>query len=123
MPYKPNFTDIRSTLIYNPAIIRTVGASVGNTAGSWRYLTSGSAVKQNSLSLIDGATIRNTGPNTAVLSVEGLSSGVFISGATADGFALVSNESLDMRVTDLSNIIFKSTSTTAVGVTLSYIAT
>jgi len=122
MPFKPNYTDIRSTKMRDPLIIRTVGASVSNTSSAWVYLNSGTTTRPSDFFLVDGVILTNPGPNTVVVSDQGLSSGTWGTGTTFDGFQLVTNQVFNLKVNNLADVIFKSTQSAATGVTLSYIA-
>jgi hypothetical protein len=123
MPYKPNYTDIRSFKIRDPLVIRTSGFTAGNGPADWRYLTTGTFTRGSDLFLVDGVFLKNVGPNDVVISDQGVSAGTFLTGVTADGFQLKQNEFVDYKINNLADVIVKSTSATATtGITLSYFA-
>lgn len=123
MPYKPNYTDIRSFKIRDPLVIRTSGFTAGNGPADWRYLTTGTFTRGSDLFLVDGVFLQNIGPNGVVLSEQGVSAGTFLTGVTADGYLIAQNQTLDFKINNLADVIVKSTSATATtGITLSYFA-
>jgi hypothetical protein len=123
MPYKPNYTDIRSFKIRDPLVIRTSGFTAGNGPADWRYLTTGTFTRGSDLFLVDGVFLQNIGPNGVVLSEQGVSAGTFLTGVTADGYLIAQNQTLDFKINNLADVIVKSTSaTTTTGITLSYFA-
>jgi|LakMenEpi03Aug12_release.lakeMendotaPanAssembly.Ray.scaffolds.fasta_scaffold183206_2 hypothetical protein len=122
MPYKPNYTDIRSTLIRDPLIIRTVGATATNTAADWKYLLTGTTTRGANFFTVDGVILSNTGTNVVVVSDQGLTAGTFITGATADGFPLAANQVFNLRVNNLADVVIKSNQAAITGITLSFIA-
>lgn len=122
MPFKPNYTDIRSFKIRDPYEVKTVGMTAANTQTDWKYLRSGTTTRGADYFLTDGIYFQNNNTNPVVISIQGLSFGTFISGATADGFLLNLNQNLSLKVNNLADIIVKSTSATVAGITLSYIA-
>lgn len=123
MPFKPNYTDIRSFKIRDPLVIRTSGYTAGNGPGDWKYLSTGTFTRGSDFFLVDGIFFTNIGPNSVVISDQGISAGIFLSGVSADGFLLVQNQTLNYKVNNLADVIVKSTAaSTTTGITLSYFA-
>jgi hypothetical protein len=122
MTFKQNFTDIRSVVIREPLVVRTVGTTGANSPTAWKYLTTGTVIKGSDLFLIDGVVLTNPSPNPVVVSKEGISAGT-IGSTGADGYILNQNQNLNLKVKNLADVIIKSTVATAsTGITLSYIA-
>ena len=122
MPYKPNYTDIRSFKIRDPLTIRTVGITAANGPADWKYLLSQTTTRPADFILVDGVFLSNANVNSVVISDQGLSAGTFITGTTADGFVLAQNQTLNFKINNLADVIIKSTSASITGVTLSYFA-
>jgi hypothetical protein len=124
MSFKLNNTDIRSIKVYDPKVVQTTTGLVANTATSWVYLQGGTFTKPSSTVLSEGVLIRNVGSiSNAVISIEGKTAGTYPgSGATADGFLLATNSELFLPVNDLNDVVFKTSGSSVVGITLGFIA-
>jgi|APSaa5957512493_1039668.scaffolds.fasta_scaffold291624_1 hypothetical protein len=91
IPRRPNFTDIRTMQIFDPAVIGN-----STTTASWVQLDTTGATLEN------GVRIKNTdAANIALISVTGL---------TAEGFWLTGGEEVFLEVRQLSNVYIKNQS-------------
>jgi len=124
MSFKLNNTDIRSIKVYDPKLIQTTTGYVANTATSWIYLQGGTFTKPSSTVLSEGVLIRNIGTvSNAVISIEGLTAGTYPgTGATAHGFLLAINSEMFLPVNNLNDVVFKTSGSSVVGITLGFIA-
>lgn len=103
MPYKPNYTDIRSTKIRDPNLVRTIDFQWDAVSIKAQYvLNQSSTTRPSDLFLVDGVLIKNNSLGTPV------NIGIRPVGAAVptDFFRIPANNQIFLKVNNLADLIY-----------------
>jgi len=105
MPYKPNYTDIRSTKMRDPSFVRTIDFQWDSISEKFQYIINNQqSTRPPSIILVDGVLIKNNSSNNSLfIGIRPLGA----SAPTEQRFRILPNKQLFLPVNDLADVVYQ----------------